>query len=372
MLPGYSQLTVHNPESLFNRAFLGEMWYTDPRLLTDTQYKPLVKVDFANGDTYKITEIRLFARGDSFEGFPTEIGVMDSETGETYTAVYSQTDISVPSSGRAILYTLPEPLETAHLGIEFWGGKTADGSYLIDMLSEIEMIGKFSKAADKPEDGDITIDDAGLTLLDSSLFDVSVVFRDENSDQSTGKESQLFDGLLTTEWFPKTPVSAGYEYLKPFIKITFKGDKMYNIKKIRLFGKSDPKNELFPQNVAIASSQDGEAYEDVFEKSGINMISRDSISFSFNIPIETHYLGIELSEAYMISSPSISLPMLSEIKIFGEEIEYVDTNNLNDPDGEQDLDFAIKNEANQANITIDSDAFEKVGFEYSTSGTKNI
>ena len=48
----------------------------------------------------------------------------------------------------------------------------------------------------------------------------------------------------------------------------------------------------------------------------------------------------------------VSLPMITEIVLFGEEVEVVDNNNLNNPAAEENLDKNYVTDSKNNNITV--------------------
>ena len=206
--------------------------------------------------------------------------------------------------------------------------------------------------------GEEIVDDSdeGLTQIPSSAFDATVAFRgtDSNQENPSFPLSNLFDGDFNTMWFPKDPVSEGYYNLKPFIQIAFKNGKEYRIDKVRIYGRIDEGkvNAQFPENIKIATSSDGTAYTDITVMENINIGDRPSINFTYT-DIVTKYLGIEVSEGWMDPpNEKVSLPMITEIVLFGEEVEVVDNNNLNNPAAEENLDKNYVTDSKNNNITV--------------------
>lgn len=323
-------------------------------------YKPFIYLDFKDGKQYRIDKIRIYGRAD--EGnvnaqFPESVKVATSADGTptSYTDIVVKDNIDL--GDKTNLSIKLQDVVTKHLAIEVNKGWVEGNAASIPMISEIVVFGE--EIVEQPEDGDEVIDDEGLNKLDSSLFDVSVSWRGQNNDLGA---ANLFDGDLNNVWAPSTPVSPGYYDLKPFIKITFKDGKQYRIDKIRFYGQmgdAEDKNAQFPQTIKIATSKDGTAYTDVLTKENINMVSRDSISFTPDIAM-TQYLGIQVSEGWIakddpntdVDETKVSLPKLSEIVIFGEEVEVVDNNNLNNPDAEEHLDKNYVTDTKNDNITV--------------------
>ena len=269
----------------------------------DGSMLPMVKMNLAK--EYVITEIRLYGRGDSNEGFPAQVGILTNDDGVGYARRFPTKTITMPTVGTPYIYVLPQEIVTDTLGIEAVGGLAGTNAAL--MLSEVEIYG-YSR-----ED-----QNQSSVKLDSSILDTSAYFRKDmrdNSSFSIASES-LYNGNYTEQVILPNAGTFDGEYNKQTIKIDFNDGKKYVITKVKVYSTWDG-NE-FPDNI-IVYSNDGEKLSPYVCNTHKGALSWNGVSAPYEIDLydfpESSGLALELrcSEDKRISYK------IGEIEVFGYE-----------------------------------------------------